>query len=171
MTVSVPGVSAWRNALPVLKALGFGKVHLAFDADARRNRNVARALYEAFQALDEQGFEVVLETWPEKNGKGIDDLLVGGHKPDLKLGDEARKAVHGILADANGLSLVLNNAFTAEELMAKVFPVPKWIVPSVLPEGATILAGSPKTGKSWMALGIGVAVASGGTALGGRPVE
>ena len=171
LTVSVPGVSSWRNALPVLRALGFGNVHLAFDADARRNRNVARALSEAFQALDEQGFEVVLETWPEKNRKGIDDLLVAGHKPDLKLGDEVRKAVNGILADANGLSLVLNNAFTAEELMAKVFPVPKWIVPSVLPEGATILAGSPKTGKSWMALGIGVAVASGGTALGGRPVE
>ena len=91
LTVSVPGVSSWRNALPVLKALGFGKVHLAFDTDARRNRNVARALYDAFRALGEQGFEVVLETWPETNGKGIDDLLVGGHQPDLKLGDEARK--------------------------------------------------------------------------------
>src|SRR5215211_7802659 len=33
LSVSVPGVSSWRNALPVLKALGFGKVHLAFDAD------------------------------------------------------------------------------------------------------------------------------------------
>jgi len=155
----------------VLGALGLGKVHLAFDADARRNRNVARALSDAFRALDEQGFEVVLETWPEEQGKGIDDLLVAGHKPDLKLGDEARKAVNDILAEANGLSLVLNKAFTAEELMAKVFPEPKWIVSGVLPEGATILAGSPKTGKSWMALGIGVAVASGGTALGGKPVE
>ncbi|HVF03118.1 MAG TPA: AAA family ATPase [Rubrobacteraceae bacterium] len=171
LSVSVPGVSSWRNALPVLKALGFDKVHLAFDTDARRNRNVARALSDAFRALDEQGFEVVLETWPEGNGKGIDDLLAAGHQPDLKLGDEARKAVNEILAEANGLSLVLNNAFTAEELMAKVFPEPKWIVPGVLPEGATILAGSPKTGKSWMALGIGVAVASGGTALGGKPVE
>jgi hypothetical protein len=128
-------------------------------------------LSDAFRALDEQGFEVVLETWSEERGKGIDDLLVAGHKPDLKLGDEARKAVNEMLAEANGLSLVLNNAFTAEELMAKVFPEPKWIVPGVLPEGATILAGSPKTGKSWMALGIGVAVASGGTALGGKPVE
>jgi len=77
-----------------------------------------------------------------------------------RIGAEAQKAVNKILAEANGLSLVLNNAFTAEELMAKMFPEPKWIVPGVLPEGATILAGSPKTGKSWMALGIGVAVAS-----------
>jgi hypothetical protein len=164
LTISVPGVSSWRNALPVLKDLGFDKVHLAFDADARRNHNVARALSGAFQALDKQGFEVVLEIWPEENGKGIDDLLAAGHQPDLKLGDEPRKAVNENLAEANGLSLVLNNAFTAEELMSKVFPEPKWIVPGVLPEGATILAGSPKTGKSWMALGVGVAVASGGTA-------
>jgi len=171
LTVSIPGVSSWRNALPVFKALGVSKVHLAFDADARRNRNVARALSNAFRALDEQGFEVVLEAWPEEQGKGIDDLLVAGHRPTLKLGDEVRKAVNEILAEANGFSLVLNNAFTAEELMAKVFPEPKWIVPGVLPEGATILAGSPKTGKSWMALGIGVAVASGGTALGGKLVE
>jgi hypothetical protein len=171
LSVSVPGVSSWRNALPVLKALGLGKVHLAFDADVRRNRNVARAMADAFRTLDEQGFEVVLETWPEERGKGIDDLLAAGHQPDLKLGDEACKTVNGILAEVNGLSLVLNNAFTAEEVMAKVFPEPKWIVPGVLPEGATILAGSPKTGKSWMALGIGVAVTSGGTALGGKPVE
>src|SRR5215212_5153669 len=98
LTVSVPGVSSWRSALPVLKALGFGKVHLAFDADVRRNRNVARALSSAFRALDEQGFEVVLETWSEENGKGIDDLLAGGHQPDLKVGAEARKTVNEILA-------------------------------------------------------------------------
>ena len=171
LSVSVPGVSSWRKALPVLKELGFAQVHLAFDADASRNSNVARALSGAFGALDEQGFEVVLETWPEVQGKGIDDLLAAGHEPDLKLGAEARKAVNGILVEANGLSLVLGSAFTAEELMAKVFPEPRWIVPGVLPEGATILAGSPKTGKSWMVLAMGVAVASGGTALNGKPVE
>jgi hypothetical protein len=171
LSFSVPGASSWRKALPVLRALGFTQVHLAFDADARKNTNVAQALSDTFGALDERGFEVVLETWPEEHGKGIDDLLAASHRPDLKLGAEARKAVNGTLAEANGLSLVLNNAFTAEELMARVFPEPKWIVPDVLPEGVTILAGSPKTGKSWMAVGIGVAVASGGTALGGTPVE
>jgi AAA domain/3'-5' exonuclease/Domain of unknown function (DUF3854) len=171
LSISVPGVSAWRKALPVLKALGFTQVHLAFDADARKNKGVARALSDAFGALDEQGFDIVLETWPEERGKGIDDLLAGGHKPDLKVGAEARKAINGTLAGANGLSLVLNNALTAEELMAKVFPEPRWVVPGILPEGVTILAGNPKTGKSWMVLGIGVAVASGGTALGGTPLE
>jgi RecA-family ATPase len=31
----------------------------------------------------------------------------------------------------------------------------------VLPEGVTLLAGKPKLGKSWLALGLCVAVASG----------
>jgi hypothetical protein len=61
--------------------------------------------------------------------------------------------------------------FTAAELMASELPPVKWVVPGILPEGVTLLAGKPKLGKSWLALGLGVAVASGGTALGTRPVE
>jgi hypothetical protein len=57
-------------------------------------------------------------------------------------------------------------AWTADELMATVFPEPKWAVPGLLCEGMNLLAGAPKVGKSWMALGLGVAVASGGRALG-----
>lgn len=54
----------------------------------------------------------------------------------------------------------------ADELMAQDFPDPRWAVPGILAEGVNLLAGSPKVGKSWLALGIGVAVASGGRALG-----
>lgn len=58
--------------------------------------------------------------------------------------------------------------FSAKELGSMVFPPIKWIVPDVLPEGATILAGRPKLGKSWMALEIALAVARGGYCLGDR---
>ena len=51
------------------------------------------------------------------------------------------------------------------------FPAIRWAVPSLIPEGVAILAGSPKIGKSWLALGIAVAVATGGVALGTIPVE
>jgi len=47
-----------------------------------------------------------------------------------------------------------------------VFPPIRWIVPDVLPEGATILAGRPKLGKSWMALDMALAVARGAYCLG-----
>ncbi len=60
---------------------------------------------------------------------------------------------------------------TAAELMDKELPPVKWAVPGVLPEGVTILAGKPKMGKSWLALGLCVSVAAGGHALGKIPTE
>jgi AAA domain/Ribonuclease R winged-helix domain len=61
--------------------------------------------------------------------------------------------------------------FTAAELMAEELPPVRWVVPDILPEGVTFLAGRPKLGKSWMVLGLGVAVATGGVALGTKRVE
>ena len=55
---------------------------------------------------------------------------------------------------------------TAAELQGITFPPIKYIVPGYVPEGLTIIAGRPKIGKSWAALGIAVAVAQGGLAFG-----
>ena len=61
--------------------------------------------------------------------------------------------------------------WTLPELMATDFPEPRWAVPGLIPEGLTVLAGSPKIGKSWLALSLGIAIASGGKALGRLDVE
>lgn len=60
---------------------------------------------------------------------------------------------------------------TAADLESMEFKPVAWAVPDILPEGLTLLAGKPKMGKSWLALGICLAVASGGVALGTRRVE
>ena len=60
---------------------------------------------------------------------------------------------------------------TADALCQKEFPDPRWAIPGIVPEGTTLLCGKPKMGKSWMALGFGLAVASGGVALGSISVE
>jgi hypothetical protein len=171
LTVSTPGVSSWRQALPMLCELGSGVVHLAFDADAKHNEQVARALREAHRTLKERGFEVVLETWSRELGKGIDDLLASGHEPTLLVGEDAHASVNETVAEATGVSRILKNALSATELMAIEFPKPRWIVPGIVPEGTTILAGKPKMGKSWLALGTSVAVAAGGVALGTQRVD
>lgn len=62
-------------------------------------------------------------------------------------------------------------SWNAAELMATEFPPPRWAVPGLVPEGLSFLAGAPKLGKSWLALNLAVAVASGGVALGRIPVE
>jgi RecA-family ATPase len=56
-------------------------------------------------------------------------------------------------------------SWTAGELLATEFPDPKWAVPGIVPVGITFLAGRPKVGKSWLALQIAIAVATGGRAL------
>lgn len=66
---------------------------------------------------------------------------------------------------------VLPTSINAAELAVKAFPEPRWAVPGVVPEGATLFAGPPKKGKSWLMLGLGVAIAAGGAALGSIPVE
>jgi hypothetical protein len=69
------------------------------------------------------------------------------------------------MAHTNG-SRPMPVILTAPELMALELPEPRWAVPTLLPEGLTVLVGRPKIGKSWVALGLALAVASGGPALG-----
>jgi hypothetical protein len=57
------------------------------------------------------------------------------------------------------------DSFTAESLMAMDFPEIVWVIPELLPTGAALLAGKPKFGKSWLALGLCAAVGYGGKAL------
>ena len=54
---------------------------------------------------------------------------------------------------------------SVHELMCKTFEPLKWAIPGVLPAGVALLSGKPKVKKSWLALDIAVAVASGGEAL------
>jgi hypothetical protein len=61
--------------------------------------------------------------------------------------------------------------FTAAQLLAMDLPEPRFAVQGVVPEGLTILAGKPKLGKSWLALNLALAVATGGVALGEIHVE
>jgi AAA domain len=57
------------------------------------------------------------------------------------------------------------------DLQRKELPDIRWAIEPILPEGLTILAGSPKMGKSWLALAVLAAIAAGGVALGQYPVE
>lgn len=60
---------------------------------------------------------------------------------------------------------------TAKEIMEKDIPPPKWAVEGFIAEGLTVFAGKQKIGKSWMMLGISMAIALGGKALGQIDVD
>ena len=53
-------------------------------------------------------------------------------------------------------------SWSAADLLNTDFPSPPWVIPDRLPMGLGFLAGRPKIGKSWLALQLAIAVASGG---------
>ena len=56
--------------------------------------------------------------------------------------------------------------FNAADLLQEQLPPVKWVVPELLPAGLSLLVAAPKIGKSWMALDLCLAIASGGPWLG-----
>ncbi|ACX51840.1 zinc finger CHC2-family protein [Ammonifex degensii KC4] len=71
--LAVPGVSVWRDAVEVVKALRPREVVLAFDADQATNEGVARAVEGLAAVLRDAGLELRRASWPPELGKGIDD--------------------------------------------------------------------------------------------------
>jgi len=66
---------------------------------------------------------------------------------------------------------IFPGVFSIADLLSEELPPARWIVPDLLPEGVTLLAGKPKIGKTWLAQGLALAIAKGGVALGVKPVE
>ena len=73
--------------------------------------------------------------------------------------------------DARAVQLARLSLVSAADLMERQFREPRWAVPDLVPEGGAVLAGKPKSGKSWLALDWAVAVASGGRAMGNVQCE
>jgi hypothetical protein len=59
-----------------------------------------------------------------------------------------------------------DRSLTASELRRKTFQPVKYVVPDLLPEGASLLVSRPKLGKSWLLLELCIASAAGLLALG-----
>ena len=57
---------------------------VAFDADARTNKDVATQLVKCVHHLHASGFRVLLEVWPGEFGKGIDDAIQNGHMARIR---------------------------------------------------------------------------------------
>jgi hypothetical protein len=62
-TISIPGVSAWRRAIPILKTLGAKTVKLAFDSDVATKSQVKKNFIDTAKALIGEGFKLEVETW------------------------------------------------------------------------------------------------------------
>jgi AAA domain len=115
------------------------------------------------------------ETYEDLTRAGQDSVFsVIAAGVESVLGEDASFEVHSpygsITRDlAMELGLV-PRVFTAENLMKKKIEPLRWVVNGFVPEGLTLLAAKPKTGKSWLCIDIAVAVASGSVAMGVKRV-
>ncbi len=100
LTLGLPGVNAWAKAATILNQFGATTARIAFDADCVINHHVAESLSRLAEDLRDKGFTVELERWPMTAGKGIDDLLATGRRPDLVTGDAVAQAVAQIVEEA-----------------------------------------------------------------------
>lgn len=82
--MGLPGVNTWRQAFCSLEEMGVKHVNLAFDIDIMSNSYVQNALKSFVKELKDQGYTASLAIWNEKDGKGIDDLLINKRFPQLK---------------------------------------------------------------------------------------
>jgi hypothetical protein len=112
-----------------------------------------------FRALTRGGIPVRM-TPPPGDGAFRDALTYIEHHSVADLVKWALDVPPLQLPHRNGkvLPKMLEGVFTAKELASMDIPPPQWLVPDLLPEGCVILAGRPKTGKSWLALNIALAV-------------
>jgi hypothetical protein len=156
---------------------------------------VAIALVRGF-ALDEDTALKLLRSeynpkceppWPEKDlihkvneaGKAPDPLgyLLEPSTPQRPRAEErrtmpTRAANNGHAGEGEGKKEVKRPRIINAKALDKIqFPPIRWAVPGLIPEGVTLLAGRPKLGKSWLALGVAVEVAQGGRVLGQIAVD
>ncbi|MDA1229102.1 MAG: CHC2 zinc finger domain-containing protein, partial [Chloroflexi bacterium] len=99
-TLGLPGNYIPDFLILLLQDMEPSEVILALDADARKNLHVAKSLQTCVYKLDEAGLPMALEVWDPSHGKGIDDMLAGGHTPDLLRSHKAHQRVHEIVQAA-----------------------------------------------------------------------
>ncbi len=112
---------------------------------------------------------------PFKGVKDVTDWFALGHKPEEleEIVSQVSRSLPPVATRAKEVPettqaqlLPSNSSYCGQDLMAKVMDPPVWVVPGLICEGLCIFAGKPKSGKSWIALEMGMAVASGQRALG-----
>lgn len=153
-------VTEGEKAAEALAGLGLLAVGTVTGADHTPSEGALAVL---------QGREVWL--WPDNDdiGRKHMERIAGKLQPSPRWVDWAAAPPKGDAADyvegggkAAGVVLLLRQVvplpsgpriWTGPQLAAMAFDSPRWAIPNLLPAGLAILAGRPKLGKSWLALG------------------
>ncbi|MCA8972775.1 MAG: AAA family ATPase, partial [Planctomycetes bacterium] len=101
LTIATAG-TATNGVADLVRAIEPREVRLAYDPEFTSNCHVYAAVESLIADLEGLPIDLVVEVWPLKKGKGIDDLLLAGHKPDCISPGEFVKRFKGKAQNNNG---------------------------------------------------------------------
>lgn len=160
----LPDLPRWIDELARTNEGGGPRNHVDFGkllsdglAEGQRDQELFRAAAKLRGADVPYDVAVRLIQWAADACKPPFDLDEARAKVDSAYG----RYTPNIVEVLNG-----HHEWTGAELSIARFDPPRWAIPGVLPSGLTILAGRPKLGKSWLALGWALDIARGSPVLG-----
>jgi hypothetical protein len=155
-TCNPAGAGKWRDEYS--EHFRDAKVYVIPDND-KPGRDHAQQVMESLTRAGATARVVDLPGVPDK-GDVSDWLKAGGTAEQLY-------AIAEKPAQTEPLAGWRSHTISAAALQHKTFPVVTQVVPGLIVEGLSILAGKPKVGKSWAALDICIGAASGKQIFGG----
>ncbi|GCF11811.1 AAA family ATPase [Dictyobacter arantiisoli] len=167
--LGIPGSEMVKTTLASSYLRGITKLYIMQEPD-KAGQQFVDAIAELLQSWDWNGAASVV-TLPD--AKDPNEL----HKRDWKAFktvfqqalDHALPLFQPSVPETTPVPLSeqdLTAPFSLQQLLQSPFSPLHWIVPNLISEGLLLLVGKPKQGKSWFALQLAIAVASGGTLFG-----
>jgi hypothetical protein len=160
---------AWKefsNAAPTDPAWTAAKVRAKFDYQTNRAspaKRPAPRTRATHHGLAFPGLGVTPAVLSPGTGKEVARFAAGGTVAEVI--EISQTEIDGQAVDDESHSY-LSTAVSAADLMATDFPPIRYVVEDLIPEGLTMVVAPPKIGKSWLVLGLGLAVSNGSLALG-----
>lgn len=184
--ISLQGVFGWRGTnsqggttvLPDFESIALKQRthYLDWDSDAASNEQVRSALERFAEYLSSRDAKVFITYIPQLNGTsktGMDDFFAAGHsaKDLLSVAFPVKNgSIESTATAANATTKFqpppLYEIYTADTLEGAVIPERPSVVKGIVLVGLTMLGSKSKLGKSWLVLGVSIAIAKGEKVLG-----
>jgi hypothetical protein len=137
-------------------------------AEATRKTVYLRQVYAQF--VQDDDFAHLLGTLKSRHvQRQTTTILDRYYRPIMMADINQIQIIENFRQDVAGITVPNNGARhvrTGADFGRMEFAETRWIVPGIQPVGVTVLAGKPKSGKSWSVLQVSTAVATGGSVFG-----
>jgi len=163
------GANTWGRVAPYVSSLSGADMRVIGDNDEAGDGYVRAVLSSVVEVARSVKLLKLTDLMPDlrEGGDLTDYIEAGGSWDEVMDAFDRITPITSVTSDTFDTSIT---PMSVADLMERQLPDISWTVEDVLPEGVALLAGKPKKGKSWLALGLCIAVPEGSPALGCKEV-